>query len=191
MIKREFRCFFEGQQEEMYFAYFGRKVREIYPNISLKFKKVAKLITLEKMTTDVPKLAVFDFDLNKQKFEKKVKICNNTRILYSNLNFDLWLLLHKEQFRRNVQTNDAYVDLVRSNYNLAANANIKTKSSMDKILGQIEIKDIKNAVKNAEEIMNDKLETDKIYVKRNFSYYHNPSMSINEFFKELFKDLRI
>lgn len=39
MIKREYRCFYEGQQEEMYFDYIAKKVKEANPNISVKFKK--------------------------------------------------------------------------------------------------------------------------------------------------------
>jgi len=191
MIKREYRCFYEGQQEEMYFDHIAKKVKEANPNISLKFKKLAKLKTLEKSSTDVPKIAVFDYDLNKVDFESKVKICNETRILYSNLNFDLWLVLHKKQYRRTVQNNNAYIDEIRNLYNLPNNANIKAKGNIQKILEQIELIDIKRAIENAEEIMNGKMEEDKIYVKRNFSYYPNPSMSINDFFKELFEDIGI
>ena len=191
MIKREYRCFYEGQQEEMYFDHIAKKVKEANPNISLKFKKLAKLKTLEKSSTDVPKIAVFDYDLNKVDFESKVKICNETRILYSNLNFDLWLVLHKKQYRRTVQNNNAYIDEIRNSYNLPDNANIKAKGNIQKILEQIELVDVKRAIQNAEEIMKGKMEEDKIYVKRNFSYYPNPSMSINEFFKELFEDIGI
>lgn len=191
MIKREYRCFYEGQQEEMYFDYIAKKVKEANPNIILKFKKLAKLKTLEKSSTDVPKIAVFDYDLNKVDFESKVKICNETRILYSNLNFDLWLVLHKKQYRRTVQNNNAYIDEIRNSYNLPDNANIKAKGNIQKILEQIELVNVKRAIQNAEEIMKGKMEEDKIYVKRNFSYYPNPSMSINEFFKELFEDIGI
>lgn len=191
MIKREYRCFYEGQQEEMYFDHIAKKVKEANPNISLKFKKLAKLKTLEKSSTDVPKIAVFDYDLNIAEFESKVRLCNETRILYSNLNFDLWLLLHKKQYRRTVQNNSAYVDEIRNAYNLTNNANIKAKTNMQKILDQIELVDVKRAIENADEIMKGKMEEDKIYVKRNFSYYPNPSMSINEFFKDLFEDIGI
>ena len=191
MIKREYRCFYEGQQEEMYFDHIAKKVKEANPNISLKFKKLSKLKTLEKSSTDVPKIAVFDYDLNIAEFESKVKLCNETRILYSNLNFDLWLLLHKKQYRRTVQNNSAYVDEIRNAYNLTNNANIKAKTNMQKILDQIELVDVKRAIENAGEIMKGKKEEDKIYVKRNFSYYPNPSMSINEFFKDLFEDIGI
>lgn len=191
MIKREYRCYYEGQQEQMYFDHVAKKIKEFNNDISLKFKEVAKLKTLEKSSTDVPKLAIFDYDLNKIEFENNVKMCKNTRILYSNLNFDLWLVLHKQQFRKSVQSNDAYVNTIRNKYNLVSNADIKTKANMEKILEQIELSDIKKAVENAEEIMNGKLEEDKIYVKKDFSYYPNPSMSINVFFKNLFKELNI
>ena len=114
-----------------------------------------------------------------------------TRILYSNLNFDLWLILHKKQWKKKVQSNDAYVETIKKCYNLPTNANIKNKKILEKILEQISIEDIKNAVKNAAEIMSSKLENDKIYVKKGFEYYSNPSMSINDFFKELFIELEI
>lgn len=190
MIKREYRCFYEGQQEKMYFDHIAKKVKEANSNISLKFKKFSKLKTLEKSSTDVPKIAVFDYDLNKVDFESKVKICKETRILYSNLNFDLWLVLHKKKYGKKVQNNDAYINEVRNLYELPNTASIKTKGNIEKILQKIELVDVKRAIKNAEEIMNGKMEEEKIYVN-NFSYYLNPSMTINEFFKELFQDIGI
>lgn len=191
MIKREYRCFFEGLQEEMYFEHIAKKIREIKPESSVKFRQVSKLSTLDKSSTNVLKLAVFDYDLNKIEFEKRVKMCKETRILYSNLNFDLWLLLHKRQFRKNVQSNNAYVSLIREEYGLSSDTNIKTKNNIQKILNQINLEDVKNAIKNADEIMNEKLKKDEIYVNNSFSYYANPSMSIHNFFKDLIKDLDI
>ena len=83
-------------------------------------------------------------------------MCKETRILYSNLNFDLWLLLHKRQFRKNVQSNNAYVSLIREEYGLSSDANIETKNNIQKILNQINLEDVKNTIKNADEIMNEK-----------------------------------
>ena len=62
---------------------------------------------------------------------------------------------------------------------------------MQKILDQIELKDVKTAIKNAEEIMNEKIEDDKIYVKKNFSYYPNPSFNIIILFDEIFLEIDI
>ena len=167
MIKREYRCFFEGQQEKMYFDHVARKVKEVNPEVSIKFRKLEKLTSLEKSSTDVPKIAVFDYDMNKAEFEKRVKICKKTKVLYSNLNFDLWLLLHKMSFNKSVQNNNAYVNLIKSNYGLAPEANIKSETNVRKILEQIDIVDIKNAIKNSEDIMNSKLTTDKIIITNN------------------------
>ena len=118
-------------------------------------------------------------------------MCTRTEILYSNLNFDLWLLLHKRMYEKNVQSNDAYVKLVRKEYNLEENANIKSKVNMEKILYQIKLNDIKVAINNAEKIMSKKLKEDGIYVKKGFVYFPNPSMSINIFFKNLFNEINI
>ncbi len=191
MIKREFRCYYEGEQEKKYFEYIAKKIREINPDISIKFKKLNKLNVLDESSTNVPKLAVFDYDSNKSEFEKKVKNCKRTRVLYTNLNFDLWLLIHKMQFTKTVLDNNDYIDKIRKKYGLDQTANIKTEDNINKILSQIEISDVKTAIKNAEKIMNAKLESDKKYVNKKFSYYDNPSMSIHEFFKELFNDLNI
>jgi len=53
MIKREYRCFFEGQQEKMYFEHFAKIVREINPKISLKFREVEKLTSLEDIFVEI------------------------------------------------------------------------------------------------------------------------------------------
>ena len=100
-------------------------------------------------------------------------------------------MLHKEAFNKSVQNNKAYADLIKSKYGLSEKANIKAKGSMEKILGQIEIDDIKRAIQNSENIINSKIESDKIFVKKGFYYYDNPSMNINEFLKKLFKEIRI
>ena len=191
MIKREFRCYYEGTQEKKYFEHIAKIIRETNPSIGIKFKPLSKLNVLDGSSTDVPKIAVFDYDSNKQEFEKKVKMCKRTKILYSNLNFDLWLLLHKKQFRKTVTENDDYINEIRREYKLGTTANIKTEDNINRILSQIKIEDVKTAILNAQEIMNNKLESDKIYVKRNFSYYDNPSMSIHEFLAELFSELNI
>lgn len=92
------------------------------------------------------------------------------------------------KFTKQVNNNSAYVDLIREKYNLPKKSNIKCKTTIEKILKQIEIEDIKNAIKNAEEIMKNKLKEDQINVRNRFYYYNNPSMNINEFFRELFKE---
>lgn len=186
-INKTYLCYFEGSQEERYFRHFSKLVKSQFENITIKFKKVEKLKILQNSSTQIPKVAIFDYDNNKKDFEEKIKICKKGKIYiaYSNLNFDLWLLLHKMFFNKIVTNNDDYVDLVRKEYGLSKTDNIKKESNIDKIVEQIKIPDIKFAINNADKIMKGKQEDKKI-ICRNYTYYNNPSMSIHEFLKDIF-----
>ena len=80
-------------------------------------------------------------------FEDNVRLCNNIKIAYTSVNFDLWLLLHKQKYNKVVQVSHAYVDLIRKKYGLSPTDDIKKKENIQKIVNQISIKDIKNAIK--------------------------------------------
>ena len=183
-------CFFEGNQEEKYFKHFSRLVKKEFENVTIKFKEVEKLKTLQTSSTQIPKVAVFDYDNNKKEFEDKMKICKKGKIYiaYSNLNFDLWLLLHKKSFNKVVTNNDDYIDLVRKEYGLGKTDNIKKESNIDKVLGQINLEDVKFAINNANKIMQNKEEHNKI-VCENYVYYNNPSMSIHSFLEEILENI--
>jgi hypothetical protein len=184
-------CFFEGQQEEMYFKYVSKLIKHIRPEVGIKLNKTSKLNTLAKSSTEVPKIAVFDYDCELATFENRVKTCKKSkiRIFYTSLNFDLWLLLHKEKFTKNVSDNADYIPRIRKVYNLNKTDNIKEEKIINKILSQITLDDVKFAIKNCNEIMNDKLEADKLKIGKDFEYYPNPSMSIQEFFEGVLKEL--
>lgn len=189
-INKTYLCFFEGNQEEKYFKHFSRLVRKEFENVTIKFREVEKLKTLQTSSTQIPKVAVFDYDNNKKEFEDKIKICKKGKIYiaYSNLNFDLWLLLHKKSFNKVVTNNDDYIDLVRKEYGLGKTDNIKKESNIDKILGQINLEDVKFAINNANKIMQNKEEHNKI-VCENYVYYSNPSMSIHSFLEEILENV--
>ncbi len=181
-------CFFEGNQEEKYFKHFSRLVKNEYEKVTIKFNKVEKLKVLQTASTLMPKVAVFDYDNNKKEFENKIKICKkgNIDIAYSNLNFDLWLLLHKKSFNKAVTNNDDYIAILRKEYGLGKTDNIKKESNIDKILEQINLEDIKFAISNANKIMEDKEKENKKIICGNYIYYSNPSMSIHNFFNNIF-----
>lgn len=190
MKNKTYLCFFEGNQEEKYFKHFSRLVKKEFENVTIKFKEVEKLKTLQTSSTQIPKVAVFDYDNNKKEFEDKMKICKKGKIYiaYSNLNFDLWLLLHKKSFNKVVTNNDDYIDLVRKEYGLGKTDNIKKESNIDKVLGQINLEDVKFAINNANKIMQNKEEHNKI-VCENYVYYNNPSMSIHSFLEEILENI--
>ena len=191
--RKEYICYYEGLQEEKYFKRLKELIEKKYMNIRVCFKKVEKFEYFVTLKTNIKKIAVFDYDCDKTNFETKVKKClkNNVNILYSNLNFDLWLILHKEQYTTPVSYNDDYQEKVKEIYKLPKNANIKTESNIDKILKQIELEDINYATENAEKIMKKKNKKDYIKINSKYGYFPNPSLSVQDFLRNLEKTLNI
>ncbi len=181
----------EGQQEEMYIEHFAKLIHLERPDVTIKFNKLKNIDRVEKQFTMREKIAFYDYDSNIIEFEKRVNMCNKTTLYYSSLNFDLWLLLHKQKYSRCETKNDAYVPLIRSAYLLSPTENIKNESTIKKILSQITLEDIKFAIKNCEEIMNQKLDQDKICINSKFFYYNNPSLNIHTFFKKIMDELSL
>ena len=97
----------------------------------------------------------------------------------------------KEIFK-SILNNDDYQAEIRKEYRLGDTDNIKKYENIKKILNQINLEDIERAIKNANEIMNAKLEDDKIKIikgKKPFYYYDNPSMNIHNFFEKLLGEI--
>lgn len=182
---RSYSCCFEGLQERKYFKHISKKLTEYNRNISVKFNEIDKLNTLNSASTSLKKIAFFDYDNNLIGFEQNVKLCKSVKPYYTNLNFDLWLLLHKKRFSKVVTNNNDYHAEIREVYGLSTNDDIKKAKNIDKILSQIELKDVENAINNAKYIMNRKNESDAKKIGK-FKYFDNPSMNIHEFLDELF-----
>lgn len=188
MFRKEYLCYFEGQQEEMYFKHISKLIKQNYENANIVFKKISKIQALSRSSTNIPKIAVFDYDNNKVEFEKKVKI-KDIKTVYTSLNFDLWLLLHKSRFNKTVQNNNSYITKIKNAYNLGLEEDIKKERVMEKILNNISIDDVRKAINNGNEIMNLKNKQDRKIVNRKFYYYDNPSMNINDFFSNIFNEI--
>lgn len=103
------------------------------------------------------------------------------------MNFDLWLILHKEDYNKSVSSNDAYVEDVRKIYGLGATENIKKKSVIEKILVQITLDDMKKAMERASNIRERKLDSDKMVIGSSVCY-PDPDFSIHEFLKAVLLD---
>lgn len=191
----------EGQQETMYLKHLSRLLKNSERVIT--FNTVEKgPEEIEKQYFDYDAAALFDYDNNQTEFLNKLKTCEklakknkpskskNDRYIYhaySNVNFDLWLILHKEYFNRPVSSNDAYVADVRRIYSLDREANIKNKDVIEQILAQIMLDDIKKAISHADRIKQSKLDSD---IKRqgDIAYYSNPDFSLHEFIRVVLKE---
>ena len=103
------------------------------------------------------------------------------------MNFDLWLILHKEDYNRKVSRNDAYISGVRRVFELKSSVDIKSEEVIGKILSQISLEDVKTAIKRADNIRKSKGESEGTKIGNTRSY-SNPDFSIHEFLKLVLED---
>jgi hypothetical protein len=103
------------------------------------------------------------------------------------VNFDLWLILHKEDYNKSVSRNDAYISDVRRIFGLNQTDNIKNEEVINKILSQITLDDIKSAIQRVETIRKSKVKADSAKIGST-TIYSNPDFSIHEFLKAVLED---
>jgi hypothetical protein len=103
------------------------------------------------------------------------------------VNFDLWLILHKEDYNKSVSRNDAYISDVRRIFGLDQTDNIKNEEVINKILSQITLDDVKSATQRAETIRKSKVKADSAKIGST-TIYSNPDFSIHEFLKAVLED---
>lgn len=146
MYRKTYFCVCEGQQEEMYLKHLGVLLKK-FPERVVTFNTRRGLPEkLNSDYTDYDAVALFDHDCKEKEFRRKIEFCEQLQRkskkkkgkkiyhAYSNVNIDVWFILHKEDFNRPVTSTNAYIDDVRRIYKLSQDANIKEKAVLDKIL---------------------------------------------------------
>ena len=200
--RRTYLCICEGQQETMYFSHLAKLIKD-FPNKVVKFNTYEDLpLRLEKRYENYDSAAIFDYDHNDAEFKKNIEFCDklNKKLkptirkegrcvyhAYSNVNFDLWLILHKEDFNGMVSKNDSYITDLKKVYGLKPTDNIKNEEVINKILNQITLDDVKAAIERADNIRRRKANADCILFG-NTKTYSNPDFSIHEFLKAVLQD---
>ena len=188
-FNRQYVAYFEGLQEKLYFNYIAELIKKEYPNIQIKFNSIKNLPALSRNSTIMKKIAIYDYDMNEVEFRKRANINKNIEIYYSNVCFDLWLLLHKTMYEKVVNSPSDYENDIKKFYALNNNVNIKQERIINKILEQISLDEVKNAIKNSKNIINRKLNNDFIKINNKFGYYDNPATNLYEFFDSLFSEI--
>lgn len=200
MYRKNYRCVVEGQQEELYLNHLAKLLKR-RPNIVVTFNvSEGNAYELTKSYVEYDSVCLFDYDFNKKEFEENLKICaaenrknqkkRSARVhhAYSNVCFDLWLVLHKKDFFGSVSTNDAYVKDVIESYGLPKDADIKSKKVIDTILSQITLDDVKKAIERAQKIRSRKLPADAHNIDSEV-YFDNPDFSIHNFIETVILDI--
>lgn len=202
LYRKTYLCICEGQQEKLYLKRIAALLKK-WPERVVTFNTMLdNPERLKKTYTEYDNAALFDYDFNEDVFSNNIEICDrlkktnnslkrksskNIYHAYSNVNFDLWLILHKEDYNKSVSKNDAYVANVKRIYGLTPKENIKCKSVIDKILAQISLNDVKKAIERANLIRERKLDSDKVLIGSSICY-PNPDFSIHEFLKAVLVD---
>lgn len=195
-IRMSFFCVCEGQQEQHYLTHIGRLLNRS-PQRVVKFNCVVgnpHELTKKANYYEYDKVAVFDHDMNRKAFVRALELCDRLNSIsrrrkqsqvfhaYSNVNFDLWLILHKRDYNRPVGSTDAYRTVVRDVYGLPSNADIKHANVMGRILEQISLEDVWAAIHRADVIRQSKLESDCCTIGST-KCYPNPDFSIHDFLR--------
>jgi len=192
----------EGQQEVMYLKHVAKLIKD-FPRKVVKFKTFIDLPhRLEKRYEEYDSVAIFDHDFNEVQFQKNIIMCDklNKKLKptkrklgrhiyhgYSNVNFDLWLILHKENYTRSVIRTDSYVADVKRVFGLESIEDIKNRTTIVKILNQITLDDVKKAIKRAENIRKRKLSNDARRIGQT-KVYQNPDFLIHVFLRNVLLD---
>ncbi len=200
--RKTYLCICDGQQETMYLNHLAMLIKD-FPQKVVKFNTFEDSPhRLEKRYEDYDSAAVFDFDHNDVEFKRNIEICDslNKKLkpskrkegrhiyhAYSSVNFDLWLILHKEDYNKSVTRNDAYATDVRRVFGLKSSDNIKNQKVIKRILSQITLEDVKVAIGRAEMIRKSKVKADSTKIE-NTTIYSNPDFSIHEFLRVVLKD---
>lgn len=111
---------------------------------------------------------------------------------YSNLTFELWILLHKMDCRRTLDNKKQYLDLLNKAYKseFETLSKFKQEKNFKKILESITLEEVKDAIKKAEAIrkQNEQDSIPTIY-KKKFKYFKkNPDCSLQEFIRKILED---
>ena len=135
----------------------------------------------------------FDYDGKKDKYEEAIDLAieNKIELGYTNYCFDLWLILHKEDYFDIVQNQDAYADKLRQVFGLAADANIKKEKRVTEIVNQIGLSDIKNAIQRGKKISEDNQGKEANKTPKENRYYDNPDTQMHVLLQFLFAKVGI
>lgn len=111
---------------------------------------------------------------------------------YSNLTFELWMILHKMDSNNAYTDRRQYLGAINRAYNTSYLSldDYKHENNFKACLAQLSLDDVRAAVKRADRIMDQRANNGCKPVRyRNYPYYReNPSLTINDVIRTIMKD---
>ncbi len=120
--------------------------------------------------------------------EKKRQIKYN--LCYTNLCFELWLILHKKKFNKPCNNKKDYLPEINELFglNIKNFKEVKEKDNVEKILNQLTLNNVFDAIKNAKTLMKQCGEVNECKEYSGFKYFpQQPSLNLHEFFELVLK----
>ncbi|MHB1484891.1 MAG: RloB domain-containing protein [Saccharofermentanales bacterium] len=199
----------EGENEKWYFEHVQRIINQMESstyNVKMEIKIQKSPLKHSKTISSLYQINAFhicDYESNdkihttgfertlaEMKSIKKTRKHIKYKLGYSNYTFDLWIIMHKIQFFSSFSDRTQYVKGINRAYseNFQFIDDYKDEKNFKRILSQIDIIDIKNAIKNAENIRDLKAENRcKISDMHGFKFYkENPDLTVHECVKLIF-----
>lgn len=206
-INNTFYVSVEGECELMYLERLQELINSGDFSSSLRFiKKKDNPVSFAKSTAtgynEYPYYHICDYEGNKRedviKFTHMLDDIKDARLItkvgyklsYTNLCFELWIILHKKCLNKSFVNKSDYKDEINKVFNTDFNSmeELKKEQNFKKILKEISIKDIQYAIKNAKNIQSINEETQTISEYKGTEYYkNNPSLNLHEFVELVLK----
>lgn len=210
MNKKEIQVYYfsvEGETEKWYLEWLQKTINSYnYAKYHVRFnikveknpKKRAKQLSMANVKEI---LHVFDFeDNNNEKNFKNTLIAMNEaakirrinyQLGYSNYTFELWIILHKMCFNSSLNHRNQYLKYINQlyHYNFESMAKYKDEKNFKNLLAQLSISDVKQAINNANKIMNNNHYNHHLQKYKNYEYYReNPSLNFHEYIQKIFEE---
>lgn len=141
--------------------------------------------------------AIRQFKINLENMRKAEKLKKRVKykLAYSNLTFELWIILHKTDFLRSCRNKEAYLKELNKSYhnNFKTLKSYKKEENFQKLLQKLSIEDVINAIKRSKIIMdNHEKNGHQLCEYEKYRYYEeNPSLSIWEMVLQIMIDCRL
>lgn len=118
------------------------------------------------------------------------------QLAYSNFTFELWIILHRSDCFNSLNDRKEYLSHINKVYNknFQSLKDYKKEENLKKILDELNIDDVINAVKRAKSITekNSQEKKEKKEEYRGYIFYNeNPSLSIHEIIEQILKDCKL
>ncbi len=108
---------------------------------------------------------------------------------YCNMSFELWLILHKQNYNGNHTNKAEYLAAINRSFSesFSSLSDFKREANFKRCLGKLSLSDVRNAISRANTIMRENEACGRIIVNhKEYKYYKdNPSLSIHSVIEEV------